>query len=145
MGMLDGLLGNVLGGMLGGGAQPQVPGQGSQSPLLQIALQMLQQQGGLEGILGKFQQAGYAEEAQSWVSTGENKPISGDALQQVLGQGQLGDIARQLGMSSGDAAGGLASVLPQLIDGMTPKGEVPADSGDLVSQALAMLQKSRAA
>jgi uncharacterized protein YidB (DUF937 family) len=142
MGMLDGLLGNVLGGMLGGDAQPQA--QGQQSPLLQIALQLLQQ-GGLEGILGKFQQAGYAEEAQSWVSTGENKPISGDALQQVLGQGQLGDIARQLGISSGDAAGGLASVLPQLIDGMTPKGEVPGNGGDLVSQALAMLQKGRSA
>src|SRR5512137_777745 len=97
MGLLDGLLGSVLGGMLGGSAQAQ--GQPQQSPLLQIALQLLQQQGGLEGILGKFQQAGYADEAQSWVSTGENKPISGDALQEVLGQGQLGDIARQLGMS----------------------------------------------
>jgi uncharacterized protein YidB (DUF937 family) len=141
--MLDGLLGNVIGGMLGGGAQPQA--QGQQSPLMQIALQLLQQQGGLEGLLGRFQQAGYSQEAQSWVSTGENMPISGDALQQVLGQGQLGDIARQLGMSSGEAAGGLASVLPQLIDGMTPKGEVPADSSDLVSQALAMLQKGRSA
>ena len=139
MGLLDGLLGNVLGGMMGGGggAQPQ------QSPLLQLALQMLQQNGGIEGILGKFQQAGYAEQAQSWVSTGENQPISADALQQVLGRGELGQLAQQLGIGQGEAAGGLASVLPQLIDQMTPQGQVPQGSGDLVAQALAILNQSK--
>ena len=137
MGLLDGLLGNVMGSLLGGSRAQQ------QSPLLQIALQLLQQHGGLEGLLGKFRQAGYAEEAQSWVSTGENRPITADVLQQVLGHGQLGDIARQLGMSDGDAAGGLASILPQVIDGMTPQGEVPRNSSDLVEQVLATLQKTR--
>jgi uncharacterized protein YidB (DUF937 family) len=46
-------------------------------------------------------------------------------------------------MSDGDAAGGLASILPQVIDGMTPQGEVPRNSSDLVEQALATLQKTR--
>ena len=141
MGMLDGLLGNVLGGLMGGGAQPQ----GQPNPLMQIALQLLQQNGGLEGLLGRFQQAGYADQAQSWVSTGENQPISGDALEQVLGQGQLGQIARQLGLSRGETAGGLASILPQVVDRMTPQGQVPEHSDDLVAQALAMLQKNRVA
>lgn len=137
MGLLDGLLGNVLGGMTSGGsAQPQ-------SPLLQIALQLLQQNGGIEGILGRFQQAGYADQAQSWVSTGENQPISPDALQQILGQGELGQIAQQLGMGQHEAAGGLASILPQLIDQMTPTGQVPAESNDLVNQALSILNQSR--
>lgn len=138
MGLLDGLLGNVLGGMMGGSSGAQ-----QQNPLLQIALQMLQQNGGVEGILGKFQQAGYAEQAQSWISTGENQPISADALQQALGQGQLGQIAQQLGIGQGEAAGGLAAMLPQLIDQMTPHGQVPQDSGDFVSQALALLNKSK--
>jgi len=138
MGLLDGLLGSLLGGMTGNGT-----GSAQQNPLLQIALQILQQNGGLQGILGKFQQAGYADEAQSWVSTGQNKPIDADALQQVLGQGQLGQIAQQLGMSRGEAAGGLASMLPQIIDRMTPQGQVPDNHDDLVSQALAMLDKSR--
>jgi uncharacterized protein YidB (DUF937 family) len=137
MGLLDGLLGNMLGGLLGGSSAQQ------QSPLVQIALQMLQQHGGIEGLLGKFQQAGYAEQAQSWVSTGQNQPISADALQQVLGRGQLGQIAQQLGIGQGEVAGGLASVLPQIIDRLTPHGHVPENSSDLVSQALAMLNKSR--
>jgi uncharacterized protein YidB (DUF937 family) len=138
MGMLDGLLGNVLGGLMSGGSGTQ-----QQSPLMQMALQMLQQSGGIEGLLAKFQQAGYAEQAQSWVSTGENLPISPDALQEVLGQGQLGQIAQQLGIGQGEAAGDLASILPQIVDRMTPQGQVPDNSSDLVSQALAMLTKSK--
>jgi uncharacterized protein YidB (DUF937 family) len=139
MGMLDGLLGNVLGGMLGGGSgQPQ-------NPLIQAALQLLQQNGGLQAILGKFQQAGYGAQADSWVSTGQNMPIDANALHQVLGQGQLGQIAQQLGISHEDAGGGLASLLPQLIDTMTPQGQIPDDHHDMVSQALAILQKKRTA
>jgi uncharacterized protein YidB (DUF937 family) len=137
MGMLDGLLGSLMGGMMGGGQQQQ------QNPLLAIALQMLQQNGGLEGILGKFQQAGFGEQADSWVSTGQNLPIDPGALGQVFGQEELGQIARQTGMSQQDLSGGLADLLPGLIDGMTPKGQVPAESSDLVNQALAMLQKGR--
>jgi uncharacterized protein YidB (DUF937 family) len=135
MGMLDGILGNVLSGMLGSGSGTQ------QNPLLQAALQLLQQNGGLEGVLGKFKQAGYGEQADSWVSTGQNMPISGDALSQALGQGQLGQIAQQLGLSRGDVAGGLASLLPQVVDRMTPQGEIPAGDTDMVAQALALLQR----
>jgi len=136
MGMLDGLLGNALGGSLGSGGQQQ-------SPLMQIALQLLQQSGGIEGVLDKFRQGGYADQADSWQSTGENKPISGNALQEVLGSGSIGQIAQQLGMSHGDAAGGLAQVLPQLIDKFTPNGQVPESQNDVVEQALALLTKSR--
>lgn len=135
MGLLDGILGSLMGGAAGSGMSAQ------QNPLVQIALQMLQQNGGIEGVLSKFQQAGYGQQAGSWVSTGQNMPISGDILSQVLGSGQVGQIAQQLGMSHGEAAGGLASVLPQVIDQMTPQGHVPPDHQDIVAETLAILQK----
>jgi uncharacterized protein YidB (DUF937 family) len=136
MGMLDGLINNALGGMLGHGGQ-------GQNPLLQVALQLLQQNGGVEGILDKFRQGGYADQAASWQSTGQNVPVSGSALQEVLGSGAIGQIAQQLGMSHGDAAGGLAQVLPQLIDQFTPNGVVPGNHNDMVEQALAMLAQKK--
>ena len=139
MGILDGLMGNVMGLVLGGGNAQQ------QSPLMQAALQLLQQNGGIEGIVGRFRQAGYGAQADSWVAVGENQPIAPDALQQVLGSGTLSDIAGRLGMSSSAACGGLAAVLPQLIDRMTPHGAVPDNQHDLVAQALSMLQQSRSA
>lgn len=136
MGMLDGLLGNVLGGMMGGGGQ-------AQNPMMRIALQMLQQNGGVGGILDKFRQAGYAGHADSWQGTGENMPISGNQLQEVLGGGTIGQIAQQLGLSHGEAAGGLAQILPQLIDKFTPGGAVPDNGNDMVAQALALLTKAK--
>ena len=135
MGMLDGILGGLMGGA-GSGMQ-------TQNPLLQVALQILQQNGGIEGVLDKFRQGGYADQAASWQSAGQNIPISGAALQEVLGSGAIGQIAQQLGLSHGETAGGLAQMLPHVIDRMTPQGEVPENGDDMVAQALAMLTKSR--
>lgn len=131
MGILDGLLG----GVLGGGAQQ------SQGPMMQMALQMLQQNGGLPGIISKFQNGGLAAQVGSWVGTGTNMPVSGAQLQEVLGSGSIGEIAQKLGLSHADASSGLAQALPHIIDQLTPHGQVPADHSDLVAQATAMLQK----
>jgi len=133
MGMLDGLLASVM----GGGAQ-------GQSPLLAMALQLIQQNGGLPGILSKFEHGGLAQQAGSWVGTGENMPVTGPQLQEILGSGSIGQIADQLGLSHGDASAGLAQVLPQLINHLTPNGQVPEDHQDMLAQALQMI-KSRAA
>jgi uncharacterized protein YidB (DUF937 family) len=130
MGLLDSLLGSVMGGSAQG-----------QSPLLQAALQVIQQNGGLPGIISKFQQGGMASQVGSWVGTGANMPISGSQLQEVLGTGSIGQIAQQLGLSHGDASSGLAQVLPQIIDKLTPTGQVTADHHDMLSEALAALSK----
>jgi uncharacterized protein YidB (DUF937 family) len=131
MGLLDGLLQNVL----GSGAQQ------SQGSMMQVALQVLQQNGGLPGIISKFQNGGMAAQVGSWVGTGANMPISGAQLQEILGSGSIGEIAQKLGLSHADASSGLAQVLPHVVDQLTPGGQVPADHGDLVAQARAMLEK----
>ena len=140
MGLLDGVLGNLMGGLLGG----QLPqGAQAQSPLLQMALQLLQQNGGLQGVLGKFEQAGLGQQAQSWIGPGKNLPIDASAITQIFGQGQLGQIAQQLGITHEQAAGQLAQALPQVVDKLTPQGQIPENHSDLVNQALAMLQSGR--
>ncbi len=143
MGLLDGLLGSMMGGMMGGGTSAQ--GAQGTNPMIMMALQVLQQNGGIQGLLAKFQQAGMGQQAQSWIGTGQNMPISADALSQIFGQGQLDQIAQQLGMSHQQVASGLAQSLPHVVDHMTPGGEIPAEHNDLVAQALAMLQKGRPA
>ena len=133
MGLLDGLLG----GLMGGGTQ-------AQSPLVQVALQLIQQNGGLPGIISKFQHGGMAEEVGSWVGTGQNLPMTGTQLQEILGSGSIGQIAQQLGLSHGDASSSLAQVLPQIIDRMTPTGRVPDNHSDMLAQALSALTKRTA-
>jgi uncharacterized protein YidB (DUF937 family) len=127
-----GLLDSLLGSMMGGSAQ-------GQSPLVQAALQLIQQNGGLPGIISKFQNGGMADQAGSWVGTGENIPITGGQLQEILGTGSIGQIAQQLGLSHGDASSGLAQMLPQIIDKLTPTGQVTTGHDDELKQLLAAL------
>jgi uncharacterized protein YidB (DUF937 family) len=129
MGLLDGLAGQVLGQMTGG-----AQGQGSQ--LMQLALGLIQN-GGLSQLLGKFQQAGLADQAASWVGTGQNMPISADQVRAALGSNAIADIAGKLGMSHDQAAGGLANLLPQLVDQLTPQGQVT--EGTALQSGLAAL------
>jgi uncharacterized protein YidB (DUF937 family) len=129
MSLINSVLG-ALGGALGG-----QQAQGS-NPMLQVAMSLLAggQGGGgagLGGLIEAFQRNGMGEQVQSWIGTGQNQAISGDQLQQALGGDQLGKIAQQLGMSQGDASSGLASLLPQLIDQLTPQGQVPQGGVDL--------------
>jgi uncharacterized protein YidB (DUF937 family) len=153
MGILDAILGGVLGGNAGGPMSGQLDnapggtlggaGTQTQNPLLLMALQLLQQNGGLQGILAKLQQAGYGQQAQSWIGTGPNLPIDPRIVQQVFGQGQLGQIAQQLGISPAQASDGVAQMLPQVVDQMTPTGQIPENHSDLVNEALAILQRGR--
>ena len=99
--------------------------------LLQLALQLLaggnQQQGGggLMELIQRFQQAGMGQQVNSWVGTGQNMPISPDQLMQVFGRGQIEQMASSSGMQVDEVSNGLSDLLPQLIDHVTPQGQVP--------------------
>lgn len=96
--------------------------------------------GGLGELVEKFQRAGYGQQARSWVGTGANLPIPSEAISRVLGGDVLSKIAAQAGLSEQEASAGLTEVLPQVVDRLTPKGEVPdvdalaASVGDLRRQ-----------
>ena len=133
MGLLDQLAGSLLSGAAGGTQQA------GQNPLLQEAMSLIQQNGGLPGLLSKFQQSGLGAHAESWVSSGANLPISVDQLHQVLGSDAVASIASKLGMDHAQVSGGLAALLPQLVNQLTPNGSVPANHADLLSEGLALL------
>ena len=142
MGLLDAILGGMTGGPARSAGGLDIGAQG-QNPLLQIILQLLMQNGGLQGMLGRMQQAGYGDQAQSWIGTGQNMPIDAGVLSQIFGQGQMQDIAEQLGMARGDAEDQLAHALPDVVDRMTPQGQIPEGDNDLVSEALAILRQKQ--
>jgi len=67
------------------------------------------------------------------------RAISPDQLQQALGSQSIGNIATQLGMSQGQAGSAMSQILPELINQLTPNGQVPGDHADLISKGLSML------
>ena len=133
MGLLDAILGNVLSG----------PKGSQQQALIAMVLQVLQQSGGLQGLMRQMQQQGYGDQVNSWIGTGQNMPIPADALSQIFGQGRLQDIAQQLGMSRDDVADRMSQALPDVVDRMTPQGRIPDDQDDLVARTLEELTRRR--
>jgi uncharacterized protein YidB (DUF937 family) len=149
MGLLDGIVGNVLGSMLSDNQAQNPLGRGANQAqggnlLLQIALSMLQQNGGLEGVLNKFRQGGLAQQADSWVGTGQNMNISADQLQQVFGSSTISDLASRLGMPADQAGSAMAQMLPDVINQLTPQGQVPENSNDEIAQGLSAFNKRSA-
>ena len=127
------LLGSIMGGLMGGQSQQQQP-----SPVANIVSSLLSggggaaqgapgSGGGLTGLLSQFSQAGLGNVAQSWVSSGPNQSVSPQQLQNVFGEQQVNQWAQQANMQPHDLLGQLAHFLPQVVDGVTPNGQVPQE------------------
>jgi uncharacterized protein YidB (DUF937 family) len=153
--MADDFLGQILGSVLGG-----MTGRGSAAPdygddrsplagkggallamLLPLAMQWVQRNGGVGALLEKFRQGGYSRQAASWVSTGDNEPISTQAVGEVVGMDELSRLSQQLGVPQEQVADGLAQILPQVVDHLTPTGGVPDDADDMLNSGLAAIEQ----
>jgi uncharacterized protein YidB (DUF937 family) len=114
-------LGDILGQVLGGGA-----GAGGL--------------GGLGGLLEKLGQGGLGAQAQSWVGPGQNMSIQPGQIRDVFGSGGLAAIAQQAGLSEDDAADGLAQLLPEVVNRVTPQGRLP-DGNELEATLEGLLKQ----
>ena len=109
MGLFDG----ILGGIVGAGMTTIVNG-------------LIEQNGGISGIVSKFEQGGLGDTVRSWVGTGQNLPISADQIHQIFGSDAVTGIAQKLGIPTEELTNKLAELLPQAVDQATPDGSVPA-------------------
>ncbi len=148
MGLLDSVLGSVMGGQAAQPGPGGLGGLGGLGALLPIVTGLLANdgaQGGLGGLMEKFNQAGLGNVMQSWVGKGENLPISGDQLGNVLGGDLLGQLAAKMGVDPAQASGHLSQMLPGLIDQLTPHGAAPegglGNAGDLMGMLGGLLHK----
>ncbi len=124
-------------GILGNLAQNIGGGQGGMLPAI---LSMLQnRQGGISGLISAFEQHGMGDVVQSWIGNGQNKSISPDQVTQVFGHDGVQQVADQAGVSHEEAKSGIASMLPQIVDKLTPNGQVQ-EHGDLMSKGMEMLK-----
>ncbi|OYU68626.1 MAG: hypothetical protein CFE28_00585 [Alphaproteobacteria bacterium PA2] len=129
MGLLDGILGS-LGGGNGGDAVSAITNLINSQP------------GGLGGMVSSFEQGGLGEIAKSWVSTGANLPISADQISAVMGSGPVAEFAQKLGIDPQMATGVLAQVLPQVVDHLTPNGQVQSGGvADLIGGLAGLLKR----
>jgi uncharacterized protein YidB (DUF937 family) len=145
MGILDTVLGVIKGQAANtvNNAAPAASGAttGGAGDLLESVIGMITDpnSGGLSGLIEKISAGGLADQVASWVSTGKNLPISAEQIKEVLGSSFVQGLAEKVGIDVNDVAGSLSSLLPQIIDKLTPDGEVPGDNS-LLEAGLAGLK-----
>ena len=135
-GSQGGGLEDVLGGLLGGagGGSPSTGAQGMNMGAVVAALGPLLagllKGGGLSKMVQGAQASGLSAQADSWVGTGANEALPVSEVRSVVGDDAVSELARNAGISDDQAADVLAHVVPQVVNGLTPDGQLPAD-GDL--------------
>jgi uncharacterized protein YidB (DUF937 family) len=146
------LLGQVLGGLFGQamGRRGMGGGMGGRSSgnhtalfmmLLPLAMRWVQRNGGMGAVLEKFGQKGMRRQTQSWVSTGANEPIDEQSVEQVVGQDELRQMAQRLGVPEQEVAQGLAEIMPEMVDKMTPEGQLPPQADEVLDESTRELEK----
>ena len=108
MGMFDGLLGAIVG-----------------AGMVSVVNNILEQHGGVQGVVNQFEKNGLGATVRSWVSTGPNESISPAEVQRALGSDLLQQLSAKSGLSVQQLTEKLSQVLPQAVDGLTPGGTIP--------------------
>jgi uncharacterized protein YidB (DUF937 family) len=108
MGLIESMIGGVLG-----------------AEMTSMVSKVIADQGGVAGLVAKFQQGGLGHIVQSWVGTGSNLPISAQQLQAILGDQHIAQLAQHFGLDAHELSQQLAKVLPQAVDHLTPGGAIP--------------------
>ncbi|MFD9164733.1 YidB family protein [Streptomyces sp. NPDC059558] len=143
-------LGSLLGGLLGGGSGGQ-GGSGGAGNILGALLGALTGAGGgasggasgaqaggnnpLGGLMDMLTKSGLADQAQSWLGTGDNKPVSGAQIAEAVPDEALQKAAAQAGVSPQEAADQIAQALPTAVDRLSPEGQLPSGSlEDIIRQ-----------
>lgn len=136
MGLLDTITSAI------GTGSPQAQAQASLLPAL--IEQVKSYPGGLPGLIEKFQQGGLGDVIASWVSNGQNQPVSPDQLHSVLGDGIVNNLAQKSGLDVGSVLSSLSVMLPSLVDQATPEGSAdtaPNLGGSLMGSLSGILGK----
>jgi uncharacterized protein YidB (DUF937 family) len=104
-----------------------VGGEGGTDPLAALGglQQAVQQEGGIDALVGKLKDAGLGDQVDSWVGNGENQAVDPAALGQALGPDTVQRLSAGSGLDIGKLLPLLAAFLPQIVNMLTPHGKVP--------------------
>ncbi|ENU82438.1 hypothetical protein F974_02533 [Acinetobacter sp. CIP 102159] len=148
-GGLGGILGSVLGQLGAGNTSTQSNAAGGNTAqtlliaVLPLILAWIQKQGGLQGALDKLKNAGLANQVQSWVDPHQQnaQDIPAQNIQSLFDDQDIEQVAQQAQAPKQEIYSAIASVLPQVIDSLTPQGSNtnPQEANQDIQQVLNLL------
>lgn len=137
-------LGGLLGSVLGGGQSGGINKAALLAALLPIVLSFIQKNGGLSGVLAKLSGQGMDQKVQSWVNIDQdNDGIDAADVQRLFGDSEIANACQATGASQEQVCQGIAELLPQVVDGLTPTGDLQAEQSvnDEIDQLLAQMRQ----
>ena len=81
-------------------------------------------------MLDKLQKGGLGDVANSWVGSGQNKPVSPGQLGPALGNDLIKTLSQRSGIPEDELMKQLSQILPGVVDKLTPQGRIPT-AGEL--------------
>lgn len=119
-------LGKLLGGI--GSPASAVAGTGGSNQMAALGglTQAIQQEGGLDGLIGKLRAGGLGTQVDSWISNADNLPVAESQVSSALGPETLQRLSSGSGIDLGSLLPMLAQFLPQIVNMLTPGGKAPA-------------------
>ncbi|MBK8008764.1 MAG: DUF937 domain-containing protein [Rhizobiales bacterium] len=121
MSLLEGVLGEVLKGVLNGNVNQQ---QQSQLPDVFGNILKNTDLGSIGGLLKQLQEGGLEKQIGSWLGNGQNLPVSPTQIKEALGNEQVKQIAKQLGLPVDEALKKMSEFFPEAVNQASPTGEL---------------------
>lgn len=125
-------LGSVLGQILSSQSAEQKGGFNKNTLLLAlipIVLGYIQKNGGLSGVLAKFQGSELASKAQSWINNDTaNDGLNPQDVVELFGKDEINRVCQQTGAGQTQVCQGIAKLLPQVMNDLTPNGNLATES-----------------
>lgn len=125
-------LGDVLGSVLGGQRRGSGFGGGKGmlvAALMPMVLSWIQRNGGLSGALSKITGMGYEGQARSWMSnSADNDNLDPNEVSRFFDEQEIQQVAAQTGANDTEVRQGLAELLPEVMNQLTPNGNLDHES-----------------
>lgn len=127
-GGLGNILGSVLSGQMGGGRTSRAGfgGKGMLiAALMPMVLSWIKRNGGLSGALSKITGMGYENQARSWMSNQEvNDNLDPNEITRLFDESEIQQVAAHTGANEMEVRQGLAELLPEVMNQLTPNGNL---------------------
>ena len=127
----SGGLGDILGSVLGGGQRRSgFGGKGMLvAALMPMVLSWVQRNGGLSGALSKIMGMGYESQAKSWMSNNQqNDNLDPNEVSRLFDENEIQQVAAHTGANDSEVRQGLAELLPEVMNQLTPNGNLDHES-----------------
>lgn len=127
-GGLGDILSSVLGDQAAGG-QTSRGGFGGKgmliAALMPMVLNWIKRNGGLSGALSKITGMGYENQARSWMSNQEvNDNLDPNEITRLFDENEIQQVAAHTGANEMEVRQGLAELLPEVMNQLTPNGNL---------------------